>query len=129
MKYKALVLDHDDTSVKSTPEIHYPAFLKTLERLRPGEKLSLEDFIGYNFGIGFLAMCNDVYHFTAACPSCIDQYSADHCSHRGGGKAFPKAIRGTVEANWYFECASRRNLLWPCRGEGFRTPIRCATCL
>lgn len=64
MKYKALVLDHDDTSVKSTPEIHYPAFLKTLELLRPGETLSLEDFIGYNFGIGFLAMCNDVYHFT-----------------------------------------------------------------
>ena len=64
MKYKALVLDHDDTSVKSTPEIHYPAFMKTLELLRPSERLTLDEFIEYNFGIGFLAMCNDVYHFT-----------------------------------------------------------------
>ena len=45
MKYKALVLDHDDTSVKNTPEIHYPAFLKTLELLRPGEKLSLGELM------------------------------------------------------------------------------------
>ena len=64
MKYKALVLEHDDTSVKSTPEIHYPAFMKTLELLRPSERLTLDEFIEYNFGIGFLAMCNDVYHFT-----------------------------------------------------------------
>lgn len=62
MKYKALVLDHDDTSVKSTPEIHYPAFLKTLELLRPGEKLSRGEFMKYNFDIGFLSMCLDVYH-------------------------------------------------------------------
>lgn len=62
MKYKALVLDHDDTSVKSTPEIHYPAFVKTLEILRPGEEISLEEFMKYNFDIGFLSMCLDVYH-------------------------------------------------------------------
>ncbi|HOK48860.1 MAG TPA: hydrolase, partial [Sedimentibacter sp.] len=30
MKYKCLVLDHDDTAVKSTPDIHYPSFVKAL---------------------------------------------------------------------------------------------------
>ena len=35
-KYVSLVLDHDDTAVMSTPEIHYPAFLETLAVLRPG---------------------------------------------------------------------------------------------
>ena len=31
MKYKCLVLDHDDTVVDSTASIHYPAFLEAAE--------------------------------------------------------------------------------------------------
>ena len=34
LRYKCLVLDHDDTAVQSTPEIHYPAFCETVETLR-----------------------------------------------------------------------------------------------
>jgi len=30
LKYKCLVLDHDDTVVRSTPEIHFPVFKNTL---------------------------------------------------------------------------------------------------
>ena len=33
LKYPCLVLDHDDTVVRSTPTIHYPAFVETLKAL------------------------------------------------------------------------------------------------
>jgi phosphoglycolate phosphatase/pyrophosphatase PpaX len=35
MKYSYLVLDHDDTVVKSTVQLHYPAYLHTMAILRP----------------------------------------------------------------------------------------------
>ena len=44
LKYKILALDHDDTVVKSTAEVHYPAFLETLKALRPEISMSLETF-------------------------------------------------------------------------------------
>jgi len=44
MRYKCLLLDHDDTVVNSTATIHYPAFLEALRLLRPGVTISLEDF-------------------------------------------------------------------------------------
>lgn len=31
LKVKCLILDHDDTVVKSTPEINFPAFLPVIE--------------------------------------------------------------------------------------------------
>lgn len=64
MNYKCLVLDHDDTTVKSTPEIHYPQWLETLDALRPGTTMSLEEFMQYNFDIGFFRMCRETLHFT-----------------------------------------------------------------
>lgn len=60
MKYKCLVLDHDDTMVKSTPFMHYPSFLETLNLLRPGMEISLEQFFEYGFEPGFFAMCTDI---------------------------------------------------------------------
>ena len=35
MRYQCLVLDHDDTVVNSTATINYPAFVQTLQKLRP----------------------------------------------------------------------------------------------
>lgn len=64
LKYRCLVLDHDDTVVKSTPEIHFPVFKKTLAKLRPGFELTLEDFIGYCFHPGFNDFCCDILKFT-----------------------------------------------------------------
>ena len=50
LKFKCLVLDHDDTAVKSSPEIHYPCFVKTVELFRPGEYiLTLEEFMNACF--------------------------------------------------------------------------------
>lgn len=64
LKFPCLVLDHDDTVVRSTPTIHYPAFVKTLQALRPDVHWTLEQFIAYNFDPGFEAMCRDILHFT-----------------------------------------------------------------
>lgn len=64
MKYRCLVLDHDDTVVKSTPDIHYPSFVEALKELRPDtEPLSLKEFVTYCFNPGFLSLCKDILKF------------------------------------------------------------------
>jgi len=65
LNYPCLILDHDDTVVKSTPQIHYPAFTETLRLLRPDlPLLSLKEFVNYCFDPGFDGICNEIYHFT-----------------------------------------------------------------
>jgi phosphoglycolate phosphatase/pyrophosphatase PpaX len=65
MRYKCLILDHDDTVVKSTPEIHYPSFVEALKVLRPNMKpFCLEDFISYCFNPGFSELCKDILKFS-----------------------------------------------------------------
>ncbi len=64
MRYKCLVLDHDDTVVSSTAEIHYPAFLEALRIMRPGETISVDDYFRYNFDPGFLEFCKGKYKMT-----------------------------------------------------------------
>jgi hypothetical protein len=67
VKYRCLVLDHDDTAVQSTPAIHYPSFIEALKFLRPDAKpLSLEEFVSYCFNPGFFELCKDVLKFTQA---------------------------------------------------------------
>lgn len=63
MKYKCLILDHDDTVVKSTPAIHYPSFVEALKSLRPKVELSLNDFVNYCFAPGFVELCTDIMKF------------------------------------------------------------------
>lgn len=65
MKYRCLILDHDDTVVKSTPDIHYPSFVEALTVLRPDMKpLSLEEFVSYCFNPGFAELCRDILKFS-----------------------------------------------------------------
>ncbi len=64
MRYKCLVLDHDDTVVSSTAEIHYPAFLEALRIMRPGETISVDDYFRFNFDPGFLEFCKGRYKMT-----------------------------------------------------------------
>lgn len=61
MKYKCLVLDHDDTVVNSTATIHYPSFVAYLEENMP-ERLSdydLDIFFKKNFDPGVIALFHD----------------------------------------------------------------------
>lgn len=65
MKYKCLILDHDDTAVKSTPDIHYPSFLEALKSLRPESYiLSYKEFVSYCFNPGFSELCKDILKFS-----------------------------------------------------------------
>ncbi len=64
MKYKCIVLDHDDTIVNSTSTVHYPSFAKTLSVLRPEIDLTLDDYFRYNFEPGFSCFCNELLHFS-----------------------------------------------------------------
>lgn len=54
MRYKCLVLDHDDTAVNSTPELHYPSFRIIMQELRPEhEEIDLKTFTRKCFDPGF----------------------------------------------------------------------------
>lgn|SRR5699024_55288 len=65
LHYKCLILDHDDTAVKSTPEIHYPSFAEALEQLRPNERpVTYQEFVKYCFHPGFSALCTNIMQFT-----------------------------------------------------------------
>lgn len=82
MKYRCLVLDHDDTVVNSTAAVHYPPFVAALKALRPDITLSLEDYFLFNFDPGFSTYCDNVLHFTKAEQAWQEEnwlrYVADH---------------------------------------------------
>ena len=61
MKYKCLVLDHDDTVVASTEAIHYPSFIAYLEDYLPHlvKNYTFESFIIKNFDPGIVALLHD----------------------------------------------------------------------
>ncbi len=61
MKYKCLVLDHDDTVVDSTAEIHFPSFVDYLKIARPeaSDKYTLESYLIKNFHPGILSLFRD----------------------------------------------------------------------
>lgn len=64
MKYKCLVLDHDDTLTKSTPLIHYPSFRDAQIELRPDMKpYTLEEFVDKCFHPGFHFLRDDILAF------------------------------------------------------------------
>ena len=60
MKYKCLILDHDDTTVNSTIEVNYPALLDTLSHLRPDIHPGYEEFMDQCFEPGFFEYCTQV---------------------------------------------------------------------
>lgn len=64
LKYKCLVLDHDDTVVQSMKTLSYPFFCVELEQFRPGEFMSQEDYILQCHRVGFADMCRQRFHFT-----------------------------------------------------------------
>jgi phosphoglycolate phosphatase/pyrophosphatase PpaX len=61
VKYKCLVLDHDDTVVNSTASIHFPSFVKYLEEYRPeiAGNYTLNDYLEKNFHPGIISLFRD----------------------------------------------------------------------
>lgn len=64
MKYKCLVLDHDDTIVNSTATVHYPSFIEFMKIHRPGTFYTLEEYIKYNFDPGVVPFFKDLCGLT-----------------------------------------------------------------
>ena len=64
LRYPCLVLDHDDTVVQSEKTINYPCFCRTLEKIRPGQTISLQEYFHGCCDLGFMEMCRQKFHFT-----------------------------------------------------------------
>ena len=63
-RFKALILDHDDTTVDSSPAVHYPALMDTVAQLRPEYKISYHRFMDYCFELGFNDYCRKILGFS-----------------------------------------------------------------
>ena len=66
LKYPCLVLDHDDTVVKSEITVNYPCFLESLEKFRPGETMGYQEFVSWCFRHEFTEFLRIKYGFTDA---------------------------------------------------------------
>ena len=67
LKYRCLILDHDDTHFDSTSVIHYPAHVEVMKQLRPeAEPVSLEDWFRKNFHPGIMEFLTSDLAFTDA---------------------------------------------------------------
>ena len=64
LKYRCLVLDHDDTVVQSMKTMSYPYFLYGLSIFRPGETISFADYVRDCHHYGFVELCRMHYNYT-----------------------------------------------------------------
>ena len=65
MRFRCLVMDHDDTTVNSTATIHFPSFLAYLKLVRPEASYTLEDYFRKNFDPGIMALFTGELGFSA----------------------------------------------------------------
>ena len=66
LKYKCLVLDHDDTVVQTEKAIGYPYFRDYIQRIRPGKTLSFAEYVKDCNNMVFADMCREKWAFTDA---------------------------------------------------------------
>ena len=64
LKYKCLVLDHDDTVVQTERAIGYPYFRDYIEKIRPGQTLTYPDYVRDCNNMVFADMCRKRWRFT-----------------------------------------------------------------
>ncbi len=64
LKYPCLVLDHDDTVVRSEATVNYPFFVEFLKIHRPGACITLHEYISSCFHPGYVEMCRQQFGFT-----------------------------------------------------------------
>jgi phosphoglycolate phosphatase/pyrophosphatase PpaX len=64
-RYRCLVIDHDDTAVDSTASVHYPAHVRGMELLRPGQApVDLDTWFCRNFDPGIMHFLTEEIGFT-----------------------------------------------------------------
>ena len=64
LKYKCLVLDHDDTVVQTLKTLSYPFWCLELEQFRPGTTMTLSEYVTACHHWGFADMCRKCFGFT-----------------------------------------------------------------
>ncbi len=64
MKFKCLVLDHDDTVVESGKTVNYPAFIIGLKETHPDRTLTYEEFCELCYKHNYTGMCRDCLGMT-----------------------------------------------------------------
>lgn len=64
LKYKCLVLDHDDTVVQTLKTLSYPFWCLELEQFRPGVTMTMADYVRKCHELGFGDMCRICFGFT-----------------------------------------------------------------
>ena len=64
LKFRCLVLDHDDTVVQTEKEIGYPYFRDFIEKVRPGQTISYPEYVKDCNNMVFADMCRQRWQFT-----------------------------------------------------------------
>ena len=73
LKYKCLVLDHDDTVVQTERYIGFPYFKKYLDQIRPNNGLTFEEYVKDCSNMVFADMCRKRWKMTDA--ECEAEYA------------------------------------------------------
>lgn len=60
MKYKCILIDHDDTVAPTSEYIHFPSFKNSLEKLGFKEVITFEEYINYSYDPGFENLMTDI---------------------------------------------------------------------
>lgn len=94
MKYKCLILDHDDTVVDSTATIHFPSFVAYLEIYRPSiaKNYTFESYIRKNFSPGIISLFRDEVGLSDEEMKHEERFWLDFSE-----KIIPKAYNGIAE--------------------------------
>ena len=92
LKYRCLVLDHDDTVVNSTATVHYPCFVEYMAQYHPQVHLTLEEYFRYNFSPGVIPMFTDICGLTMEQMYHEEEYWKEYVRHH-----IPKAYPGIRE--------------------------------
>ena len=66
LKYKCLVLDHDDTVVQSEKTLGFPYFKEFMSCIRPEVNLRFEDYVRGCHELPFVDMCRSKWQFSDA---------------------------------------------------------------
>jgi phosphoglycolate phosphatase/pyrophosphatase PpaX len=64
LKYKCLVMDHDDTVVQSEQTLGYPYFKEFMSRIRPHVALTFDEYVRGCYEMPFVDMCRAKWNFT-----------------------------------------------------------------
>ena len=100
IKYKCIVLDHDDTVVNSTATIHYPAFVAFMETIRGGTSITLEDYFVYNFDPGVLTFFHEMVGLSHEEMLAEEAFWREYVKHH-----IPQAYPGMKELLWDYKRA------------------------